>query len=611
MTIAVDSTRKSGPYAGNSVATSFAFDYKAFAKTELRVVLAVVATGVESTLTLDVDYSVALNADQNVSPGGSITYPLLGSPMTSANTLTLIGNTLANQSTDLQNMGGFLPEVIENAIDKVTMLVQQVRAYLTRSMLQPVSDTAQIGQLPAKTTRASKFLVFDANGDPQASAGSGTDTGLRTDLADQADVAKGAGLVGIAAGTNLAAGTVRSQLLAIVADGWVALSRIGAGIFTADATGRGKFANLFVSTTLIDALAVTAAKIAGSAVDASKLATSAAATGRTMLNGTLVATVNAGALTLAIKTLAGADPSAADPVYVLVRSATAATGDYAVLTLTAATSLVVSSGSTLGAANSVAFRGWIVGFNDASTFRMGVINCVVSAAGSGSGRDVTSIYPLGQFPLASSTAEGGAGAADSAQVFYTGAAVASKAYEVLGYFTYEAGLAAAGTYASAPTRLELYHRGAPLPGSVVQNQRNQTGAMATGATAIPDDDTIPQNTEGDQYMSQAITSSSAANVLRPSARLSVTATAAPLAFALFQDAVANALTAAQQQLTTSGDRHAGALEHQMLAGTTSAITFKLRAGNASGATTTFNGTAGARKLGGVLNSYMSVEEIMA
>ena len=34
------------------------------------------------------------------------------------------------------------------------------------------------------------------------------------------------------------------------------------------------------------------------------------------------------------------------------------------------------------------------------------------------------------------------------------------------------------------------------PGAVVQVVSNSSGALATGTTTIPSDDTIPQNTEG-------------------------------------------------------------------------------------------------------------------
>jgi hypothetical protein len=73
--------------------------------------------------------------------------------------------------------------------------------------------------------------------------------------------------------------------------------------------------------------------------------------GTGMINGKVVPGVAANALTLAIKTLAGADPSPLDPVLFVFRNASAATGDYVVYRVTAALSIVVSSGATLGHVN--------------------------------------------------------------------------------------------------------------------------------------------------------------------------------------------------------------------------------------------------------------------
>lgn len=331
-----------------------------------------------------------------------------------------------------------------------------------------------------------------------------------------------------------------------------------------------------------------------------------------LINGTIVQTRAGSAETIAVKTLAGADPSAADPVGVIYRNATVGTGDYTVLWLTAALSLTISSGSTGGVANSVPFRLWYAIFNDAGTARLAAINCLSTVAGAGAGRDVTAIYPLGAWGIASSTAEGGAGAADSSQTFYTGVAVSAKAFSVVGYATWEAGLAAAGTWGTAPTRIQLFGTGVPLPGTTIQVQRNDTGAVATGTTTIPADDTIPQNTEGDQYMTQAITPSSAANVLnwKASGIASNSAAGTPSLIAgLFQDAVANAIKTIAGNAVVSA-AYALTIDHQMLAAGTVAITGKMRIGSNSAGTTTFNGATGVRGFGGSYNSYMQAQEIM-
>ncbi len=321
-----------------------------------------------------------------------------------------------------------------------------------------------------------------------------------------------------------------------------------------------------------------------------------------MINGKIVESRAGNAATFALKTIAGTDPSATDIVYVIFRNVTAGTGDYAVLQITAALSLVLSSGSTLGFTSATAGRLWLVIFNDGGTPRIGAINC----------RSGINTYPLGAWEIASSTAEGGAGAADSALVFYTGTAVAAKAYTTIAYATYETGLTTAGNWDAAPTRIQPFDPSVPLPGRMIQVRRNFTGAVATGATVIPYDDTIPQNTEGDQFLTQAITPTSAANLLEIEAQLELTiATASDrLAMALFQDSTANALAAVQGMNPGNGLQVNEILNWAMLAGTSSSTTFNVRAGGSTGNTVTVNGEAAARKYGGVLASRISVTEIM-
>lgn len=165
-----------------------------------------------------------------------------------------------------------------------------------------------------------------------------------------------------------------------------------------------------------------------------------------IINGTIAESNATNAVTYSLKTLAGNDPSSTDPVVVAFRNATAATGNYVYRTITAATSLTVSSGSTLGAVNSVAFRVDLVLFDDAGTIRIGAIN----------GLDLSEYYAPNKTPTASSTAEGGAGAADSVGVFYTGTAVTSKPFIPFAYADYNSGLATAGSWNVSPTVLGLY-----------------------------------------------------------------------------------------------------------------------------------------------------------
>lgn len=129
------------------------------------------------------------------------------------------------------------------------------------------------------------------------------------------------------------------------------------------------------------------------------------------------------------------------------------------------------------------------------------------------------------------------------------------------------------------------------------------------AVAIPFDDTIPQSGEGAQWNSVTITPTSATNRLLIEAEFSLlmssgadTATAA-----LFQDSTANALAASSVYIPGSYQEPLR-VSHEMAAGTTSATTFKVRAGLAAG-TLYVNGDTGARKYGGVSAVRIRVTEI--
>ena len=318
-------------------------------------------------------------------------------------------------------------------------------------------------------------------------------------------------------------------------------------------------------------------------------------------NLALAATVAANALTISLKGADGNDPSATNVVNVLFRNAALATGTPVNIAVSAATSLVISSGSTMGFTSATAGRLWIGSFNDAGTFRLGAVNVL-----SG-----TSIMAL-RDGVYSSTAEGGAGAADSAQVIYTGTAVTAKALAILGYMEWSAGLTTAGTWAIVPTGIQLLTNGDAKPGDIIQTRRTDTGAVATGSTTIPFDDTIPQITEGDQYMTQSITPVSSANLLAVSGEANLGNSVSNFTIAaIFRDAIANALAVSKNYVATAGADSTGILSVAQLAGATSASTFRLRAGPNAAATLTFNGSAGGRLFGGTMNSYLQVQEIMA
>lgn len=149
-------------------------------------------------------------------------------------------------------------------------------------------------------------------------------------------------------------------------------------------------------------------------------------------------------------------------------------------------------------------------------------------------------------------------------------------------------------------------------GFVVQVVNVQSGAVATGTTVIPNDDTIPQNTEGNEVMTLAITPKSATNKLKIDVVVNMGSGATGnLIAALFQDTTANALAA---QAVYTGSTNASVMlsfTHYMTAGTASATTFKVRIGCNNAGTVTFNGYSAARYMGGVMASSITITEIKA
>lgn len=140
--------RKEGPYDGDGVVTSFPFYFKIFKAEDVLVVRADSA-GAETTLVLNSDYTVTLAPDQNTSPGGTV---VLAGALMIGTTLTIASRLLNLQPVDLTNQGGFYPRVINDALDRLTILVQQLAERVSRSLKMAISTPSGVDpQLPAPT----------------------------------------------------------------------------------------------------------------------------------------------------------------------------------------------------------------------------------------------------------------------------------------------------------------------------------------------------------------------------------------------------------------------------------------------------------------------------
>jgi hypothetical protein len=187
-----------------------------------------------------------------------------------------------------------------------------------------------------------------------------------------------------------------------------------------------------------------------------------------LINGKLVESNAANAATFAIKTLAGTDASASDPVGVIF-------SDASVLWITAALSLTLPSGFTMGTIDAWSFRLWFAVGNNAGTPQLVVRNCCSYTAANLHATSISGFDPRGS-ELANGIAAPGAALTSYSNIAFSGQ------MRVIGFADYDGGLATAGAWAASPTRIVLSSPSSPLPGSIVQNVAQSWNITSTANT---------------------------------------------------------------------------------------------------------------------------------
>ena len=148
-------------------------------------------------------------------------------------------------------------------------------------------------------------------------------------------------------------------------------------------------------------------------------------------------------------------------------------------------------------------------------------------------------------------------------------------------------------------------------GALVAMKTAALRTVVTGTTRIVNDDTIPQNDEGTEILTLAITPASSSSVLVITANvifeINDNQNDSGSIF-ICQDSTANSLAATIEQQYADKAR-VTTLMHYMAAGTTSETTFKLRVGNSQTGNWTVNGVSGGtQKMGGVASTTLSIME---
>lgn len=146
---------------------------------------------------------------------------------------------------------------------------------------------------------------------------------------------------------------------------------------------------------------------------------------------------------------------------------------------------------------------------------------------------------------------------------------------------------------------------------VIQQVSASSSAYASGTTTTPADDTIPQQTEGNEFLTVTITPKAATSTLLVEVNANCSSSAAgTMTSAVFRDSGANAVAAQGQYLATN-EVFVSVVRVFVAASSTSATTFKLRVGCNNAGTVALNGVSGSRLYGGSAISTITVTEIAA
>jgi hypothetical protein len=325
-------TRKAGPFIGNGSTTAFPFTFKVFTASDLVVTRANTA-GAETVLTMGTNYTVSLNANQNTNPGGTVT---LTSALASNFRLVITSAVPNLQPVDITNNGGFYPKVINDALDRVTILSQQIALDASRSVKVPVTSDVTGDEL-----RDQLFTARD-----QAASSASAAASSQTAATNSATSAAGSATT---ASTQASAASTSATNAASSATAAAGSATAAAGSATTAATQATNASN--------------------SASSASTSATNAASSASTASTQAGIATTKAGEASTSAAAAAGSQTAAA--------SSASAAGTSATNASNSATSASNSATSAAGSASAASTSA-----SQAATSATNAANSATAAAGS-------------------------------------------------------------------------------------------------------------------------------------------------------------------------------------------------------------------------------------
>lgn len=142
--------RLAGPFTSEGQ-SRLPFGFLIFEKTDVYVATADDPEAQAKMLVYGQDYSVEMNADQTATPGGTV---VLTTPIVKGN-IFVVGSAVAyTQNMQLTNYSRFPPEIINEAMDRVVVQIQQLVERLGRTLSVPPTSDSTPEQLIEKLMSA-------------------------------------------------------------------------------------------------------------------------------------------------------------------------------------------------------------------------------------------------------------------------------------------------------------------------------------------------------------------------------------------------------------------------------------------------------------------------
>lgn len=155
----VSTTASEVTFLGNDVATVFPLGFIVLDEADLIVSIQRVNNTISPRI-LNVHYTVS---NLNNPSGATVT---LNPALATGEKLLVARKTPRTQEAQLLPQAGFSPKAVEDALDRMALIVQEAGSGIDRSMKVPVGET--VLDLPSLAARAGKLLGFNEGGNPIA-----------------------------------------------------------------------------------------------------------------------------------------------------------------------------------------------------------------------------------------------------------------------------------------------------------------------------------------------------------------------------------------------------------------------------------------------------------